>query len=45
MSPQSRVAPKKEEVEDGASFTEIMLEVRPEERSTVFSNSTRRGAL
>jgi twitching motility protein PilU len=45
MTPQSRVAPKKEEVEDGASFTEIMLEVRPEERSSVFSNSTRRGAL
>ena len=37
MSPQSRAgAPKKEEVEDGASFTEITLDVR-EERTTGFS--------
>jgi twitching motility protein PilU len=43
-SPQSRITPKKEEAEDSASFTDITLEVRPEERSTVFSH-TRRGAL
>jgi twitching motility protein PilU len=38
MTPQSRAsaAPKKEESEDGASFTEITLDVR-EERSTGFS--------
>src|SRR5262249_34024612 len=43
-SPQSRITPKKEEAEDNASFTDITLEVRPEERSQVFS-PTRRGAL
>ena len=40
-SPQSRLPPKTEEAEDGASFTEIMLEVRPEERSAVFRGGSR----
>ena len=37
MSPQSRVAPKKEEVEDGASFTEITLDVRDDRNSTSYA--------
>jgi twitching motility protein PilU len=45
LTTQSRVTPKKEEPEDNASFTDITLEVRPEERSSVFSHSTRRGGL
>ncbi|HEX6362140.1 MAG TPA: PilT/PilU family type 4a pilus ATPase [Albitalea sp.] len=34
MSPQSRVAPTKEKVEDGPTFTEITLDVRPDEPTT-----------
>lgn len=33
---QSKIAPKKEEKEDGPSFTEITLEVRPDDRRTNF---------
>ena len=45
MSPQSRIAPKKEEADDNASFTDITLEVRPEERSQVLTPNMRRGSL
>jgi len=34
MSPVSRIAAKKPEPEDGASFTEITLDVRPEQMTT-----------
>ena len=37
MTPQSRIAPKKEEVEEGASFTEITLDVR-EDRTSSFAS-------
>jgi len=37
LTPQSRVAPKKEEVEEGASFTEITLDVR-EDRTSSFAS-------
>jgi twitching motility protein PilU len=34
MTPVSRVAPKREEADDQASFTEITLDVRPEPTTT-----------
>ncbi|MFZ2651585.1 MAG: PilT/PilU family type 4a pilus ATPase [Burkholderiaceae bacterium] len=34
VAPTTRLVAKKEEEEDGASFTEITLDIRPEERST-----------
>ena len=34
MSPVSRAAPKKEEVDDEPTFTEITLDVRPDDAST-----------
>jgi twitching motility protein PilU len=34
MSPQSRIAPKKEELDDNASFTEITLDVHDERTTT-----------
>jgi len=34
MSPQSRIVPKKEEVDDNASFTEITLDVHDERTTT-----------
>jgi len=37
LTPQSRVAPKKDEVEEGASFTEITLDVR-EDRTSSFAS-------
>jgi twitching motility protein PilU len=36
MSPVSRQTPKKEEIEDGPSFTEITLEVRTSNENTGF---------
>jgi twitching motility protein PilU len=42
-SPQSRAQPKKEEVDDGPSFTEISLDVRPEGNTTGFGRITRFG--
>ncbi|MGA0610988.1 PilT/PilU family type 4a pilus ATPase [Caldimonas sp. KR1-144] len=37
-SSQSKLMPKKEEKEDGPSFTEITLEVRPDDRRTNFGS-------
>lgn len=36
MSGQTKLAPKKEEKDEGPSFTEITLEVRSEDRRTNF---------
>ncbi|MFM9914973.1 MAG: PilT/PilU family type 4a pilus ATPase [Rhizobacter sp.] len=41
MSPVSRATAKKEEVDDGASFTEITLDVRPEPTTTRAAPLTR----
>jgi len=41
MHPASRTAPKKEEPDDQPSFTEITIDVRPPETTTV-SGSLRR---
>jgi len=38
MTPVSRLAPKKEEAEDEPTFTEIMLDVRPDSPSTMRSS-------
>lgn len=38
MSSQSKILPKKEEVDEGPSFTEISLDVRQDARNTGFSN-------
>lgn len=41
MSPQSRIAPKKEEpAEEGASFTEITLDVRDDRNTTSYATLT-----
>jgi twitching motility protein PilU len=41
MTPASRIVPKKEEQDDQAVFTEITLDVRPEEASTTLSGGLR----
>ncbi len=41
MSPVSRITAKKEETDDGASFTEITLDVRPEPTITRAAPLTR----
>nr|WP_297350278.1 PilT/PilU family type 4a pilus ATPase [uncultured Caldimonas sp.] len=39
MTGQSKATPKKEEVEDGPSFTEITLDVRTDDRGSGFGNT------
>jgi twitching motility protein PilU len=39
MSSQSKITPKREEADDGPSFTEITLDVRPESHTTGYSHT------
>jgi twitching motility protein PilU len=39
MTGQSKATPKKEEVEDGPSFTEITLDVRTDDRGSGFGST------
>ena len=41
MSPQSRLVPKKEEQDDEPTFTDIQLDVRPDDGLTTMSASLR----